>query len=42
VCVIRAVARQREVLLTSQASWVQRMQKALVQMNIQLTEVAAT
>jgi transposase len=39
VCVLRAVARQREVLLTSQASWVQRMQKALVQMNIQLTEV---
>lgn len=39
VCVIRAVARQREVLLTAQASWVQRMQKALVQMNIQLTEV---
>jgi len=39
VCVIRAIARQREVLLTEQASWVQRMQKALVQMNIQLTEV---
>jgi transposase len=39
VCVMRAVARQREVLLTEQASWVQRMQKALVQMNIQLTEV---
>lgn len=39
VCVIRAVARQREVLLTQQASWIQRMQKALVQMNIQLTEV---
>ena len=39
VCVIRAVARQREVLLAQQASWVQRMQKALVQMNIQLTEV---
>jgi transposase len=39
VCVIRAVARQREVLLTSQASWVQRMQKALAQMNIQLIEV---
>ncbi|MCC6473021.1 MAG: IS110 family transposase, partial [Burkholderiales bacterium] len=38
VCAIRAVARQREVLLTQQASWVQRMQKALVQMNIQLTE----
>ena len=39
VCVMRAVARQREVLLTQQASWVQRMQKALVQMNLQLTEV---
>jgi transposase len=36
---MRAVARQRETLLTSQASWVQRMQKALLQMNIQLTEV---
>ncbi len=39
VCELRAVARQRETLLTEQASWVQRMQKALVQMNIQLTEV---
>src|ERR1700719_4973454 len=39
VCVVRAVARQREVLVAEQASWVQRMQKALVQMNIQLTEV---
>ncbi|TAL79253.1 MAG: IS110 family transposase [Burkholderiaceae bacterium] len=39
VCVVRAVARQREVLLTEQARWVQRMQKALVQMNLQLTEV---
>lgn len=39
VCVVRAVTRQRQVLLTDQASWVQRMQKALVQMNIQLTEV---
>ena len=39
VCVVRAVVRQREVLLTEQASWVQRMQKALVQMNLQLTEV---
>lgn len=35
---LRAVARQRETLITEQASWVQRMQKALVQMNIQLTE----
>ena len=39
VCVVRAVARQREVLIADQASWVQRMQKSLVQMNIQLTEV---
>ena len=39
VCVVRAVARHREVLLTEQASWVLRMQKALVQMNLQLTEV---
>jgi transposase len=39
VCVVRAVARQREVLLAEQASWIQRMQKSLVQMNIQLTEV---
>jgi transposase len=39
VCVVRAVARQREVLITEQASWVQRMQKVLVEMNIQLTEV---
>ena len=31
VCVVRAVARQREVLIAEQASWVQRMQKALVQ-----------
>ncbi|MEO6269952.1 MAG: IS110 family transposase [Lautropia sp.] len=39
VCVVRAIARQREVLIAEQARWVQRMQKALVQMNIQLTEV---
>jgi hypothetical protein len=39
VCVVRAVARQRGVLITDQATWVQRMQKAPVQMNIQLTEV---
>ena len=37
---MRAVARQREMLLSEQASWVQRMQKALVQMNIQLTRGA--
>ena len=39
VCMVRAVARQREVLIVEQASWVQRMQKALVQMNLPLTEV---
>lgn len=39
VCVIRAIVRQREVLLTEQAMWIQRMHKALVQMNLQLTEV---
>jgi hypothetical protein len=36
---MRALVRQRQVLLTEQASWVQRMQKALLQMNLQLTEV---
>jgi transposase len=39
VCVLRAVVRQRAVLLSEQASWVQRMQKALLQMIIQLAEV---
>ncbi|MGP1684050.1 MAG: IS110 family transposase [Giesbergeria sp.] len=39
VCVVRAVARQRDLLTAEQGRWVQRMQKALVQMNIQLTEV---
>jgi transposase len=39
VCTVRAVARQRDVLVAEQASWVQRIQKALVEMNIQLTEV---
>jgi transposase len=39
VCVLRAVARQRDTLLAEQASWIQRVQKALVQMNIQLGEV---
>jgi transposase len=29
VCVLRAIERQRELLVTEQASWVQRMQKAL-------------
>jgi hypothetical protein len=37
VCVVREAVRQREVLLAEQANWVQRVQKALVQMNLQLT-----
>lgn len=39
VCVLRALARQRAMLLASQARHVQHMQKALTQMNIQLTNV---
>jgi transposase len=39
VLVLRAVERQRELLVVEQGSWVRRMQKSLVQMNIQLTEV---
>ena len=39
VRVIRAVVRQRDLLSAKQGEWVQRMQKELVQMNIQLTEV---
>ena len=38
-CELRAVARQRDILLTAQASWVRRTQLALVQMNIQPTEM---
>jgi transposase len=39
VCVLRALSRQRAMLLRSQARHVQHMQKALVQMNIQLANV---
>lgn len=39
VCVIRAIVRQQRTLVAEQSHWVQRMQKMLVQMNIQLTEV---
>ena len=39
VCVLRALWRQRGMLLKSQARHVQHMQKALTQMNIQLTNV---
>lgn len=39
VCVLRALTRQRAMLLGSQARQVQPMQKALTQMNIQLANV---
>lgn len=41
ICVLRALYRQRGTLLRSQARHVQHMQKALAQMNIQLTNVLA-
>jgi transposase len=39
VCALRAVMRQRDMLVASQARHVQHMQKALAQMNIQLANV---
>ena len=39
VCALRALSRQRAMLLKSQARHVQHMQKALTQMNIQLANV---
>ena len=39
VCVLRSLWRQRAMLLKSQARYVQHMQKALTQMNIQLANV---
>ncbi len=39
VCILRSLYRQRVMLLQSQAKHVQHMQKALVQMNIQLANV---
>ena len=41
VCVLRALTRQRHTLLRTQSGCVQHMQKALVQMNIQLANVIA-
>lgn len=41
VCVLRSLWRQRDALLKSQARYVQHMQKALTQMNIQLANVIA-
>ena len=41
ICVLRALWRQRGMLLRSQGRHVQHMQKALTQMNLQLTNVLA-
>lgn len=41
VCALRAVSRQRDMLLQEQARCVQRMQKAMTQMNLQLTHVVS-
>lgn len=39
VCALRTIMRQRDMLLASQSRHVQHMQKALAEMNIQLTNV---
>src|SRR3990167_3667341 len=39
VCTLRAYVRQRAMLVRSAASYIQRMQKALAQMNLQLHNV---
>jgi len=39
ICVVRAIVRQQQILVAEQSHWVQRMQKVLLEMNIQLTEV---
>jgi transposase len=39
ICAVRAIVRQQRLLVAEQSHWVQRMQKVLVEMNIQLTEV---
>lgn len=39
ICQVRAVVRQQQLLITDQSHWIQRMQKSLLEMNIQLTEV---
>jgi transposase len=39
VCALRAVVRQRDTLISAQAQQIQRMQKALTQMNVQLANV---
>lgn len=39
ICAVRALVRQREMLIRYRAAHIQHMQKALQQMNIQLTQV---
>jgi hypothetical protein len=39
ICVLRAVSRQRDMLVGYQAKHIQHMQKALMQMNVQLDNV---
>jgi transposase len=39
ICALRAVSRQRDTLIEEKATQIQRMQKALTQMNVQLTNV---
>lgn len=39
ICALRSVSRQRDVLTGLQAGHIQRMQKALIHMNVQLTSV---
>ena len=41
VCVLRSYIRQRETLITEAGTHVQRMQKALIQMNLQLHKVVS-
>jgi transposase len=36
ICALRTISRHRETLIAEQARWIQRMQKALTQMNVQL------
>lgn len=39
ICMLRAISRQRDMLLASQGRHIQHMQKALTQMNVQLANV---
>lgn len=41
ICALRAIARQRDALIRDRARFIQRMQKALTQMNVRLTSVVS-